>query len=689
MKNTIIFMISFIIVISQSMYGHAKEPDNNLRELQTKLEEYIKPWQGKITLHYQNLMSDTAFAINSDTKIPAASTIKLPLALYVLKLADQGKLELTEKLTYRSHHYYGGSGVIQNEKIGSSYTIEDLVEKAMVYSDNIAFIMLKERVGQNQFIEYMKSLGAANAYPGGQNITSASDLILYADETYRFSKESKNGAKLLNYLENTIYNTTIPKGIPNKKIAHKVGMIPKDLIYNDVAIVSDTEPFALAVMTKGISYEKSQEVIANIASIVYTHHELIVKEKNKFIAMEVPVSKLESIYNYEQATNTSINSSLFVKGFFEKVISPWNTPDKKDKVSFYHSFITIKQFLHVDPNKVKESGETASKKAKVEQLRKPIRVTFAGDAMMDWSVKETVKQRGPDYPFLHIKEELTASDLSVVNLETAITTGGIKVPKEYNFRSDPISLTGLKNAGFQLVSLANNHSFDFGQSGFNDTIANLKDYQLDYIGGGLNKEEAYGAKTYTIKGRTIKVLAFSRVLPDFSWVATESKPGLANGYDLSLIENTIKKEKVDADFLFVYIHWGVETKRSPEAFQRDWAKTMIDAGADGVIGSHPHVLQGFEYYKGKPIAYSLGNFLFPNYIKGEKAQTGILHLDIKNNHIEMSFVPFRIVQDQIILQSDQEKQGVWNELQTLSYGEVKISNGMISGKTTVAEAEGR
>jgi poly-gamma-glutamate synthesis protein (capsule biosynthesis protein) len=116
---------------------------------------------------------------------------------------------------------------------------------------------------------------------------------------------------------------------------------------------------------------------------------------------------------------------------------------------------------------------------------------------------------------------------------------------------------------------------------------------------------------------------------------------------------------------------------------------MIDSGADGVIGSHPHVLQGFEYYKGKPIAYSLGNFLFPNYIKGDKAQTGILHLDIQKDNIEMSFVPFKIIQDQIIVQNEQEKQVVWNELQTLSYGEVQINNGIISDLTTVAKVKGR
>jgi poly-gamma-glutamate capsule biosynthesis protein CapA/YwtB (metallophosphatase superfamily) len=685
LKKTFLFLIILFILVSQSMYGHAQEPDDDLQGLQIELKEYIKPWQDKITLHYKNLISEVSYEINNDKKMPAASTIKLPLALYVMKLADQRDIDISEKLTYMSHHYYEGSGVIQNDKIGTSYTIEDLVEKAMVYSDNIAFIMLKERVGQDNFIQFMKSLGAKYTYPGGQNVTSAGDLILYAKEVYQFSKKSNYGEKLIKYLENTIHNTTIPQGIPDKKIAHKVGMIPKDLIYNDVAIVYGKVPFGLAVTTMGIGYEKSQEVIAGIANIVNKHHELIVK---KYLTVEVPESKLESIYL--NGNTTPGNDSMFLtKEFFGKYIKPWSTDNEVEKVTYYHRLVTLKQFLVTNPTIVKESWEAAAKKAEAEQLKKSIRITFAGDAMMDWSVKETVKQKGPDYPFIHIKEELSSSDLSVVNLETAITTEGVKVPKEYNFRSDPISLTGLKNAGFQLVSLANNHSFDYGPSGFTDTLSNLKKYQLDYMGGGADKEEAYSAKTYSIKGRNIKVLAFSRVLPDFSWLATDTKPGLANGYDLTLIQNTIEKEKKDADFLFIYIHWGVETERSPEAFQRDWAKTMIDSGADGVIGSHPHVLQGFEYYKGKPIAYSLGNFLFPNYIKGDKAQTGILHLDIQKNNIEMSFVPFRIIQDQIIVQTEQEKQVVWDELRTLSYGEVQINNGIISDSRTIVEAKGR
>ncbi|GHH96820.1 CapA family protein [Neobacillus kokaensis] len=369
---------------------------------------------------------------------------------------------------------------------------------------------------------------------------------------------------------------------------------------------------------------------------------------------------------------------------------------KAEKGSFFYSFIEAKLFgKYIKPVYVNRNScfdILAGLKTAVTDIHpivpnesiadEPIRLSFAGDAMFDWSVKQTVKQKGPDYPFEYVKSELGSSDLNVVNLETAITTGGNKQDKQYTFRSHPQALSGLKNAGFQLVSLANNHSLDYGQTGFTDTIANLKQYNVDYVGGGLNKEEAYSAKKYMIKGKIVKILAFSRVLPDYSWVATDTRPGLANGYDINLIENTIQKEKAETDLLFVFIHWGVEKNRTPELFQREWARNMIESGADGVIGSHPHVLQGFEYYKGKPIAYSLGNFLFPNYISGNAAQTGILHLDIANGEMVMSFEPFRISRDQIIKQSNLEKKRVWKELQSLSYGKLEFHNGRIKDLTS-------
>jgi hypothetical protein len=285
-KKIAITLIFFILITQIGLNGTVKaEHTQEFNNLRADLAEYIKPYQGKVTLRYKNLVTNESYSLNSETQVPAASTIKLPLAIYIMKLADEGKLDLNEPLTYQSRHYSGGSGVIQNDKVGTIYTIGELVEKAMIYSDNIAFIMLKERVGPNQFVAYLKSLGAVNAYPGGRNLTSADDLTLYTGELYRYSNHSVNGKKLIEYLEHTVYNTTIPNGIKDVPVAHKVGMIPMNLIYNDAAIVFASEPYTLAITTRGIAYEKSQEVIAEIASIVNNQHQLIAKERSEELAV--------------------------------------------------------------------------------------------------------------------------------------------------------------------------------------------------------------------------------------------------------------------------------------------------------------------------------------------------------------------------------------------------------------------
>lgn len=265
-----------------------------------ELKQYIKKSGGSITLHYRDLTTGEEFKISSTSAKKAASTIKLPLAIYVMELAAAKKINLSEKITYKRHHYYGGSGVIQKHKFGTKYTIRDLVKKAMVHSDNIAFIMLRERVGKKNFIAYMKKVGGKNAYPGGQNLTSSTDLVLYSNRLYTFSKTNPLGKELVDYLKKTDYNTTIPKGIKGVPVAHKVGMIPMSRIYNDIGIIYDKNPFALAVMTNNLSYTKSQKVIADIASIVHKHHKVknkvyYVKTKRTTAVYPVPGSNAKTI----------------------------------------------------------------------------------------------------------------------------------------------------------------------------------------------------------------------------------------------------------------------------------------------------------------------------------------------------------------------------------------------------------
>ncbi|WP_051556265.1 CapA family protein [Alkalihalobacterium bogoriense] len=277
----------------------------------------------------------------------------------------------------------------------------------------------------------------------------------------------------------------------------------------------------------------------------------------------------------------------------------------------------------------------------------PITITFAGDLMMSGSIADTVATYGVHHPFVYVKEEIQQSDFAVVNLETAITERTESYPKSFHFKMPPHYVEGIKEAGFSLVSLANNHTMDYKEEGILDTINTLEKYELPYVGAGRNKEEAYSAHTVDLKGKTVSFLGFSRVLPSETWYAQEDKPGIASGYQIERMISIIEEEKKKADYVLVYIHWGVERKQTPESYQVHYGKSMIDAGADAIIGAHPHVLQPIEIYNDKPIAYSIGNFLFPSYVSGPTAETGLLHIQLEEEQVSVDWSPYKIENDQI------------------------------------------
>ena len=228
----------------------------------------------KLALYYQNLVTGQSYSYQSTNVFSAASTIKLPLVLYVYELASQNKINLHEKLTYKSHHYYEGSGVIQNDQIGTQYTIKELVEKSVVYSDNIAFTMLREKVGQANFIQYANSIGGTVVYPSGRNQTTAKDLSTYLGRLWDFSKKNPElGQELINLLKNTVYQETVAKSVNPEEVAHKVGYIPMNLVYNDAAIVYDDQPYILVVMTQGIPVGQDVHFISNLAEVVQKEHD--------------------------------------------------------------------------------------------------------------------------------------------------------------------------------------------------------------------------------------------------------------------------------------------------------------------------------------------------------------------------------------------------------------------------------
>jgi poly-gamma-glutamate capsule biosynthesis protein CapA/YwtB (metallophosphatase superfamily) len=297
-----------------------------------------------------------------------------------------------------------------------------------------------------------------------------------------------------------------------------------------------------------------------------------------------------------------------------------------------------------------------------------ITITFAGDSMMAGKVADIVKREGFQYPFQDSAPIFANSDITMLNLETALSEHGEAKEKEYTFRSDPLMAPSLKEAGVDIVSVANNHALDFGQDAFLDTLKHLRQAEVAYVGGGKNREEAYAPIRKYLYGKSISFFGFSRVLAEADWHAGKNHPGMASAYDPSLVYEAIATEINQSDYTIVYLHWGKELAEEPLPYQVELAHGLIDRGVDLVIGSHPHVLQGLEWYKGKLIAYSLGNFVFTTSRVAEGRQSGILEIKLKGEQITPRFIPMFIDRGAVWLAKDQTREAIIERMSRLSQG---------------------
>lgn len=289
---------------------------------------------------------------------------------------------------------------------------------------------------------------------------------------------------------------------------------------------------------------------------------------------------------------------------------------------------------------------------KVEE-HKPIKTTISlvGDILMDGSVRTQIDKNGVEYPLDKVKNYFLDDHVTIGNLETSITYREEKWPeKKFNFKSDSKNLKAMKDSGIDIVTLANNHSLDYGYDGFIDTLNYIDKHELKRAGGGKNKEEALAGTIVEVNNIKIGVLSFSRVVPTVDWYATTKRPGIVGAYDGHIKEviEQINIMKENTDLIVVSIHWGVEGSNHPRVEEINLAKKLIDNGADIIMGHHPHVLQGIEIYNSKPIFYSLGNFIFTS--KGENARnTVIAQVNLIDKEIDnIKLIPTTIVNGQPI-----------------------------------------
>jgi poly-gamma-glutamate synthesis protein (capsule biosynthesis protein) len=248
--------------------------------------------------------------------------------------------------------------------------------------------------------------------------------------------------------------------------------------------------------------------------------------------------------------------------------------------------------------------------------------------IFDRRVKALVHAKGGEAPLRHVASRLEAADLAIGNLESTLSGRGTRnAAKDVTFRGHPDGIEALRAAGFDAVSLANNHVLDYGPKPLADTVKALDESGIGHSGAGEDQDAAWEPATLHSREASVADLAFSHIVPA-GFIAQSDRAGLASGkFDPERVEKAVRRAKRTHDYVIVSFHWGVEYEADANATQRKWAKRVIDAGADMVLAHHPHVIQGIEFYKGRMIAYSLGDFVFDHYSR-ETGESFILEAEL-------------------------------------------------------------
>ena len=238
-----------------------------------------------------------------------------------------------------------------------------------------------------------------------------------------------------------------------------------------------------------------------------------------------------------------------------------------------------------------------------------IKIAAVGDIALTHDYDQLLSMKGQNYPFEKVKELFKDIDVVLGNLEAPISSRGERYPLKCSLRTNPKYAEGLKSAGFNIMSLSNNHILDYKENAFYDTFANLDKQGIKYFGAGKNIRDARKPAILEIRNIKIGFLGYCDVVIDSPFYSSADKRGIVP-LKIEFVKEDIANLKDQVDIVIVSLHWGTENWSYPSPKQIKMAHQIIDFGANMIFGHHPHVLQGVEKYNKGYIAYSLGNFIF-------------------------------------------------------------------------------
>ena len=274
---------------------------------------------------------------------------------------------------------------------------------------------------------------------------------------------------------------------------------------------------------------------------------------------------------------------------------------------------------------------------------------------------------------------MQAADIMCLNNEFTYSTNGSPLEgKMYTFRANPERVSVLNDMGVDIVQLNNNHVYDYGRQAMLDTFDTLDGAGIDYFGAGHNLEEAMTPVYYTLDDKVVAFVGASRAEKNkMTPQATEEKPGILRCYDTELFLQVIEEADANADFVVAVIHWGTEYSYDLEEVQLTTGKEYLDAGADVIIGGHSHCLQGMEFYDGKPIIYSLGNYWFND----KTLDSMLIELHFSGNdaeqHMEVKMIPAIQTNATTNWVDESEQQRIYDFMESISINIEIDENGIV------------
>lgn len=313
-----------------------------------------------------------------------------------------------------------------------------------------------------------------------------------------------------------------------------------------------------------------------------------------------------------------------------------------------------------------------------------ITLVFAGDILFDdhYAVMAKMQQRGgkiEDAFSEEILEVTRGADIFMVNNEFPYTSRGTPTPeKKFTFRAKPEYASYLTDMGADLVSLANNHAYDYGEISLTDSIDTLNGIGIPFVGAGRNLEEAVKPVYFIANDKKIAFISATQIErtdnPDTK-EATETSPGVFRCWDVERLLEVVRNAKQVSDYVVVYIHWGTESTEEIDWAQKEQAPKIAEAGADLIIGDHPHVLQPIDYSGETPVFYSLGNYFF-----NSKAQdTCLVKATLDENGLKsLQFIPGRQEDCYVTMLHGAEKERVLADMRRISPGVSIDADGFVT-----------